>query len=243
MKKILLFVLMFVNLGSALAKDLVVGCYNKPPYCYKNSSGQIVGIFPDIMREVAKEMGNKVSFQMGNRDFVLKQALIGAYDAFIPLIITEYIDRKYFKTCSISQEPIINVSLVFFALDSDKEVGVMEIYKGLVGLKRNFYYSDLTKSTLEPFSCVFGGSDEENFRALRNKQLIVVVADEWEGKFLAKKMGLKVKVVMGPLDFKGLNIMFNNTTVDKQFIDEYNASYGVVKQGYMYEEILNKYMN
>ncbi len=91
-----IFFISYLQATSPDKRVVKVGIYNNPPKVFLNSSGAAVGIFPDILRYIAKEEGWELKWVFGTWEECIKRLQRGEIDLLPDVAVSEK-RKKLFK--------------------------------------------------------------------------------------------------------------------------------------------------
>lgn len=124
-----LFIILFFLLLPAdiLADTIKIGAYENPPKVYTGRSGDISGIFPDILEVIAREEGWNIAYSQGTWEQCLERLESGEIDIMIDIASSQKRSEKYL----FSKESVILNWGTFYT----KEDFIAESFLDLQGKK------------------------------------------------------------------------------------------------------------
>jgi len=190
MKKSCAIAVIFIMLlpVSVLAEKVVfVSPENIPPKIYKES-GQLMGTYVDIIREVCKRLDIDPEFRLYPWKRAVKNVKEGRADAIFPPFQTE----KRTEFLYFPSEPMTATRTVIFARkESGVKISGLDDLRGkIVSVVAGYSYSPEFDrlGELKKKECYIGV--EQQVRTLHKGRMDVAVAAERPFRFFAKKLGL-----------------------------------------------------
>ena len=101
--------------GSARPILIRVGAYVNPPKIYKNDANQVVGLFPDILKDIAREEGWILDYVWGTWQECLDRVEQGKIDIMVDVAYSEARSRRFDFS---DQTVLMNWGVVYTRSDS-----------------------------------------------------------------------------------------------------------------------------
>lgn len=238
-----IFLLIMLVLDLAAAKEkLIVVCDIWPPYQIEKQGAPVGGFATEVVEHVMDSMQAKYEpvqaypwkramelFQHGKADALFsanytKEREMYAYYPSVPLVESPWVIWTREGTMS---------SLADL---KGKRIGVVTGYS----YTQEFWEFILVYCTVEEVY-----SDELNFRKLKIGRLDALVAELGNGLYIRQKVGaynvLPNENVVVKSD--GLYIMFNRTTVKKDFVDRFSEELARFRQSKQYRDMQDDYFH
>ena len=234
--------ILFCSSAFAGGKVLTVICDDWPPYQISDK-GEITGFCTRLVEEVFRRMSvsiKPIEMYPWKRAIVMMEA--GQVDALFSAnftrertVFAHYPDEMLVKTPWVVWMRN-DVNLSFNTLNDLK-------YKK-IGVVRGYSYTPEFWDFVKKNSRVdVVADDTTNFRKLNAGRIDFAVAELGNGLFIVRSMKLKtiIPVKHSPIKEDGLYIIFNNSRVEKAFVDRFSAELKKLKQDPYYTVLRKEY--
>lgn len=190
---ILLLIFSFSSINS---QELLCGiAAGFPPYQY-DIDGEVTGFDADIARLIFSELDVEYKFIQSEWDAVFNKLRTGNIDLIVGMEVND-IRKKFFdfSTSYYKREDVL------FIREDNKEITSLEdlYFKVITGDRHSFVDLYWERTGLkDKFRIRQTDSKETSMKLLFNKKVEGVIMPRAVGLYLAKEMGLKVKVLYSP---------------------------------------------
>lgn len=168
------------------------------PYSYM-AHGQYSGFSYDILREISKMTGLKFNFRMGNWSEIYTSFLRGNLDAIDAISYTEERSGMMFFT-----DPYSIRKTVIFSTVENPVASLSEGKSVRVGVIRDIYYQKMLED-MPNAEVVEYRSYSELMKSLAFGWIDCVVASEFTGLYISRKLSLSNIIVSGPAGVDGIS--------------------------------------
>jgi polar amino acid transport system substrate-binding protein len=227
-------------LGS-MPEEIVIAYHEDfPPYCYEKS-GEVAGIFPEMVIKASGKIGVTVKFRKFPWKRMLFSAKVGEVDAIMPLIKTK--DREEYLIYPANG---IALAEVFFFTRSDFVMNysgdLNDLKPSIIGVVQDYDYGEEFKNATY-LQKDYSPSDEVLVEKLIRGRLRVGLGPDRVIKHFAGKLGAadKIKLLHPVFERKILYLAFSRAKGDQKLSDRFSKAIDTLgKEGDHYR-ILEKY--
>lgn len=206
------------------------------PYQYVNEKGEPAGIDYDVTKAVFDNAGLKVTFIQEPWDNVLLHLMhnVGKVSMVCGAEMSD--ERKKYLDFTDSY---YSRNIVIFTLKDSAVEKISDLYGQIITGDRHSFIERFLGDSKNKIRIMTTVSKEDSFIKLKDKKVVAVVAPLEVGNFIAKKMGLEVRV-LSEKD-PGSHVAFAVAKGDKELLDILNNSLSkLIKDGTVIK-IMNKY--
>lgn len=207
-----------------------------PPYQFSDKNGKPMGIDYEVAKKVFEKSGLKVNFVQKPWDDVLFSLMHndGKIDILCGIEITDLRKKFLFFTSSYYKR-----NVVIFTLTKNNINSINDLFGKTITGDRHSYIEELMANNKSKIRIMQTKSKEESFLKLKSGEVIAVVAPLEVGNYLAKQMGLKIKILQE--QDPGTPVAFAVNKSNKELLFKINQSLNELINDGTIDEILKKY--
>ena len=246
MKKNIIFCLLFLvgicDLLFGVLPDKIVVAYHEdfPPYCFEES-GEVVGIFPEMVKKAAQIIGVKVQFEKFPWKRMLHSARIGEVDAIMPLAkAKERIDYLIYPPNGIALTEVSFFTDSDFVMNYSGDLNDLKPY--IIGVVQDYDYGEEFENATY-LQKDYSPSDEVLVEKLIRGRIRVLLAPDRVVQYYAGKLGAAKKIKPLPPVFvrKILYLAFSRAKGHQELSDRFSKAIETLGKEGVHYDILKKY--
>lgn len=187
---------LILTTGYAFPKDLVCGiATGYPPYQFQEN-GIVTGFDADVARLVFSRVNLKFTFMQEKWDDVIAMLRLGEIDVIVGMEINE-LRKPFFE---FSKEYYHRNDVVFIRADNMDIKRVEDLYEQIITGDRHSSVEIIwdKKGIKEKIRIMQTENKEESMKLLYEKKTKAAIMPEAVGYYLAKQIGLRVKILDSP---------------------------------------------
>lgn len=225
------------GLGAQTAKPLAVGmALGYPPYQFSTEAGEPTGIDADVTRLVFKELGLDFRFVQKKWDDVYLKLVHKTGE--IDLLCGAEINTERQALFDFSKPYYSRASAIFVLADSP--VKGLDDMKGkiMTGDRDSFFENQIEVKKIRVLAT---NSKEESFQFLKAKKVDAVIAPLAVGQWVAKQMGLQVRILPESAKDTGSPVAFAVAKGNTALADKISQALATLAKSGQIDAIIKKY--
>jgi ABC-type amino acid transport substrate-binding protein len=226
---------------SHLPKEIVVGYHEDfPPYQYEES-GEVVGIFPEMVKKAAQKIGIKVQFKKFPWKRMLYNAKVGKVDAIMPLIKTkERLEFLIYPHNGIALAEVFSFTRRDFKINFTGDLKDLKPYS--IGVVKDYDYGEEFKNATY-LQKDYSPSDEILVEKLIRGRIRVLLGPDRVIQHYAGKLGAANIIKQLPPVFvrKILYLAFSKVKGHQELADRFSKAIDMLGKEGIHHNILKKY--
>lgn len=213
-----------------------------PPYMFEVNGTEADGLYPRLLREIAKQADHEIDIQA----YPWKRALLYSTSGK-GAVGGAYKNDERFKTYDYSK-PLYQEKLVLFVnKDSTFEFNTIDDLKGkVVGVNRGWSYGQVfdTARENELFSVNIRNNPNDNFKMLALGRIDCLILDQQSGDSYINLLGFEEQITSLPQAFSVNNsyLIIPKKLKMISFLNDFNAALDQIKDNGSYHAIIRSFI-